>query len=109
VPRIDDFMTEFDILVNYWKIETPIGQEDGRPFAYEVDRKFIDTFYDQCFELTLIPYDGAGSNNEPVMDGAPVGNGIGGFNGTLGLETSIASFIAITGITSKTVPKSLKI
>jgi hypothetical protein len=96
--KIEDFFAEFDSLVNFWKVETLIGQEDGRPFAYEVDRLFMDAVYEQCTELTMVPYDGLSTE-------VHAGEGIGGFPGNLGLDTSISSLATIAGISSRNLSK----
>ncbi|KAJ3313302.1 hypothetical protein HDV04_002286 [Boothiomyces sp. JEL0838] len=104
-PRLEDFFVEFEILVNDWRIETPIGQEDGRPFAYEVDHKYMDAVYEQCMEFTMIPFDAVSSTDEP-SDNDGIGNGIGGYGGSLGLDTSVISMATISGATNKSFSKN---
>jgi hypothetical protein len=96
-PKIEDFFVEYDTLVHDWKIETLIGQEDGRPFAYEVDHRFMDKVYDQAAELTLVPYEGLVTNEDPNSEGIKT-NGIGGYNGNLGLDSSIVTLATIAGV-----------
>lgn len=98
-PNVDDVFKEFDDLIQFWKIETAIGSEDGRPFAYEVDKKFMDTVFDQCIELTLIPYDMA------IFSEVNQVNDIGGYPGSLGLDSAIMTLASISG-TSKALPRS---
>ncbi|KAJ3322787.1 hypothetical protein HDV06_002648 [Boothiomyces sp. JEL0866] len=104
-PRLEDFFVEYEILVNDWKIETPIGQEDGRPFAYEVDHKYMDAVYEQCMEFTMVPFDAVSSTDDPG-DIDAIGNGIGGYSGTLGLDTSVVSMATISGATNKSFSKN---
>lgn len=91
---------EYDNLVNFWKIETLIGNEDGRPFAYEVDRKFMDAIYEQASELTMVPYDS-------IITEINAGEGIGGFSGNLGLDTSISTLATISGIAARQLAKGI--
>lgn len=100
-PRIEDFFVEFDNLVQFSKVETFIGQEDGRPFAYEVDHKFMETLYDQCTELTLIPYDKTSMMEDSAIENPAAGNGIGGYNGSIGLDTAVITLSTISGVSSK--------
>jgi hypothetical protein len=104
-PGLEDFFVEFENLLQFWKIETLIGQEDGRPFAYEVDHKFMDSIYDQCMELTFIPYDTV-MPDEFNNENPSVGNGIGGYSGSLGLDTTIITLASISGASSKSLPRS---
>jgi hypothetical protein len=104
-PKLEDFFVEFDNLVNDWKMETLIGQEDGRPFAYEVDHKFMDAIYDQCVELTMVPYDAIASTEDLSGDGSTNSNGIGGYSGNIGLESSIMTLATISGAASKSFAK----
>ncbi|KAJ3269943.1 hypothetical protein HDV01_000789 [Terramyces sp. JEL0728] len=104
-PRLEDFFVEFQVLVNDWKIETPIGQEDGRPFAYEVDHKYMDAIYEQSMEFTMIPFD-AVSSTDDSGDIEAKGNGIGGYSGNLGLDTSVISMATISGATNKSFSKN---
>lgn len=106
--KLEDFMVEFDVLVHDWKIETLIGQEDGRPFAYELDHKFMDAVYDQSLELTFIPYDAIVPADDVQNDISGISNGIGGFSGNLGLDSSIMSLATIAGIASKSLQKGSK-
>jgi hypothetical protein len=97
-PKIDDFFVEYDTLVHHFGIETTIGHEDGRPFAYEVDHKFMDQVYSQAVEFTFVPYEGILTSDETTE---PTKNNLGGFNGSLGLDSSINTLAAISGMTSK--------
>jgi hypothetical protein len=105
-PKIEDFFVEFDALVHAAKIESLIGQEDGRPFAYEVDHKFMDTIYDQCIELTMIPYDKTVILEEASSDNPTSGNGIGGYSGSLALDATIITLSTISGVSSKMFARS---
>ncbi|KAJ3155281.1 hypothetical protein HDU86_004371 [Geranomyces michiganensis] len=67
-PKIEDFLTEFDLLVAHWTLDTPISREDGRPFAYEVDSKFREVFTRQAAESSFPPYETGGT-----VDGAEGG------------------------------------
>ncbi|KAJ3307179.1 hypothetical protein HDV03_002690 [Kappamyces sp. JEL0829] len=104
-PRLEDFFVDFEALLQHWQIETLIGQEDGRPFAYEVDHKFMDAIYDQCTELTFIPYDNI-APDEVTSDNPTSGNGIGGYAGSLGLDSTIITLASISGASSKTISRS---
>lgn len=105
-PKIEDFFVEFDALVQAAKVESLIGQEDGRPFAYEVDHKFMDTIYDQCIELTMIPYDKTVILEEASSDNPSSGNGIGGYSGSLGLDATIITLSTISGVSTKLFTRS---
>jgi hypothetical protein len=104
--KIEDFITEFDMFVNHWKLETMINQEDGRPFAYEVDHKFFDNLIEQALDSTLLPYDTvsttSGDNGPDIANETRV---LGGFPGNTGLDSLITSLASITGVSAKTVPK----
>ncbi|KAJ3000741.1 hypothetical protein HDV02_003543 [Globomyces sp. JEL0801] len=103
---LDDFFVEFEVLVNEWRIETPIAQEDGRPFAYEVDRKMMDAVYDQAIAMTLVPYDIITTLVDPETGSNVVdGNGIGGFAGSLGLDSTVNSLASISGAANKAFAK----
>ncbi|KAI9350859.1 hypothetical protein BDR26DRAFT_512550 [Obelidium mucronatum] len=39
-PKVEDYLTEFEILCAHYNIETSMVQEDGRPFSFEVDGRF---------------------------------------------------------------------
>ncbi|KAI9005402.1 hypothetical protein BC832DRAFT_487234 [Gaertneriomyces semiglobifer] len=56
-PRVEDFITEFDLLVAHYMFQTPIAREDGRPFAYEAESVFTTVFLEQSNEATMAPYD----------------------------------------------------
>ncbi|KAI9344820.1 hypothetical protein DFJ73DRAFT_494065 [Zopfochytrium polystomum] len=58
LASVEDFLTEFEIQCTHHKIETKIGDEDGRPFAYEVEGRFTYKFSEQIIESTYLPYDG---------------------------------------------------
>ena len=105
-PKIEDFFVEFDILLQATNIESLIGQEDGRPFAYEIDHKFMDTIYEQCTELTMVPYDKTIALEELASDNSTAGNGIGGYSGSLGLDATIVTLSTISGVSSKLFAKS---
>jgi hypothetical protein len=102
--KLEDFITEFDMLANHWKLETGINQEDGRPFAYEVDHKFFDNLIEQSLDMTLLPYDYAASS-ENNADISSETHTLGGFAGNSGLDGLITSLAAITGSSSKSIPK----
>lgn len=102
--KLEDFITEFDSLVNFWKLETAINQEDGRPFAYEVDHKFFDNLIEQSLDSTLLPYEYvSGAANGDASNETST---LGGFPGNSGLESIITSLATITGGSSKMIPKS---
>ncbi len=61
---MEDFLTEADILCSHWKIETPVGIEDGRPFTYEVESIHHSKFHNQAKESSLPPYEGLYYFNE---------------------------------------------
>ncbi|KAJ3140712.1 hypothetical protein HDU90_008015 [Geranomyces variabilis] len=69
-PKIEDFLTEFDLLVAHWTLDTPISREDGRPFAYEVDSKFREVFTRQAAESSFPPYESSGSADGPEPGGS---------------------------------------
>ncbi|KAJ3327154.1 hypothetical protein HDU76_012304 [Blyttiomyces sp. JEL0837] len=54
-PKVEDFLTEFEILCAHYKIETPIVQEDGRPFAYEIEGRFSYKVSEQILETNFVP------------------------------------------------------
>ena len=56
--RVEDYITEADVLCSHWRIETPISIEDGRPFTYEVESLFHTRFSDQALESNMPPYEG---------------------------------------------------
>jgi hypothetical protein len=56
-PKVEDFLTEFEILCAHFSVETPIHQEDARPFCYEVDGTFQKKFARQVVEQNFPPYD----------------------------------------------------
>ncbi|KAJ3386308.1 hypothetical protein HDU92_002613 [Lobulomyces angularis] len=56
-PRLEDFLNEFETLVTAFGIETQIGREDGRPFAFEIATKFSKLFSIHQKENLLPPYD----------------------------------------------------
>ncbi|KAJ3231446.1 hypothetical protein HDU81_003753 [Chytriomyces hyalinus] len=57
-PKVEDFLTEFEILCAHYSIETEIVQEDGRPFSFEVDGRFTCKFFEQVLETNFLPYEG---------------------------------------------------
>ena len=59
ILKIEDFFTEFDYLVYHYKIQTPIGRGDGRPFMYEVDALFKKQFPIQAKNWVLPLYEDA--------------------------------------------------
>lgn len=103
--KIDDFITEFDMLVNHWSLETLINQEDGRPFAYEVDHKFFDNIIEQALDSTLLPYDGITTSNGDPIETAQETKILGGYPGNTNLDNLITSLAAISGVSAKTVSK----
>lgn len=104
--KVEDFITEFDVYVNHWKLETMINQEDGRPFGYEVDHKFFDNLIEQSLDSTLLPYDTITSSNaDGSSDLSSETKILGGFPGSSGLDSLISSLASITGLSGKTVPK----
>ncbi|ORY43775.1 hypothetical protein BCR33DRAFT_247997 [Rhizoclosmatium globosum] len=56
-PKVEDYITEFEILCAHYNIETSMLQEDGRPFTYEVDGRFTCKFLEQVLETNFQPYD----------------------------------------------------
>ncbi|KAJ3074049.1 hypothetical protein HDU98_012244 [Podochytrium sp. JEL0797] len=69
-PKVEDYITEFEILCAHFSVETSMLQEDGRPFSYEVDGRFTCKFLEQVLEANFAPYDqpsdsekAAGSSN----------------------------------------------
>ncbi|KAJ3193176.1 hypothetical protein HK101_005301 [Irineochytrium annulatum] len=57
VPKVEDFLIEFELLCAHFSIETQIHIEDGRPFAFELDGRFASKFAEQVIESTYPPYD----------------------------------------------------
>ncbi|TPX51275.1 hypothetical protein SeLEV6574_g00407 [Synchytrium endobioticum] len=56
--KIEDFITEFDTHLAFFKVETSIAQEDGRPLFYEVESKFQNRFQEQITDLVPVaPYE----------------------------------------------------
>ncbi|KAJ3291858.1 hypothetical protein HK104_005749 [Borealophlyctis nickersoniae] len=106
IPRPEDFLTEFDLLVTHHSITCPITQEDGRPFGYEVDGRFVGTFEEQCAEAVGGPYESLGEEGGTPGSGTGAGNAQGG-PGT-GKEGEKASLAAIAGVFSKPGFKSPK-
>ncbi|KAI8912985.1 hypothetical protein DFJ77DRAFT_63797 [Powellomyces hirtus] len=104
-PRIEDFLTEFDLLVAHWALDMPISREDGRPFAYEVDLKFREVFARQAVESSFPPYevvsggemDGSGSTSDPRAPAA--GGNAPGASGLTPGEPKI-SMAALSGLLS---------
>jgi len=43
-PTVPEFIQMFEYYLTQSKITTPIDLEDGRPFAYEVEKTFLSTF-----------------------------------------------------------------
>lgn len=107
-PRIEDFLTEFDLLVAHWNLETPIAREDGRAFAHEVDLKFRDIFERQAAEASFPPYEtvstGAESDITTGAEGRAGSAGLSGgaFNGgnNAPAPDSKASLAALSGLLS---------
>ncbi|KNC95831.1 uncharacterized protein SPPG_09577 [Spizellomyces punctatus DAOM BR117] len=104
-PRIEDFLTEFDLLVAYWNLETPISREDGRPFAYEVDSKFSEAFRRQTAEISFPPYDVIGiiSDGETAPSEQRVGSAApaglpSAQQGSASVHDSKASLAALAGL-----------
>ncbi|KAJ3015420.1 UNVERIFIED_CONTAM: hypothetical protein HDU68_012744 [Siphonaria sp. JEL0065] len=52
-PKVEDFLTEFEILCAHYNIETSMVQEDGRPFSFEVDGRFTCKFFEQVLETNF--------------------------------------------------------
>ncbi|KAJ3088326.1 hypothetical protein HK102_009028 [Quaeritorhiza haematococci] len=74
LPKIEDFICEFELLISHFGIDTPIGREDGRPFAYECDAKFHGLFSRHTDEYAVIPPHDASSVMERI---SAVANGTG--------------------------------
>jgi hypothetical protein len=53
---LEVFIDEFDILVEHFKIDTPIGREDGRPFASMISGKFDKIFARMATDSMYPPY-----------------------------------------------------
>lgn len=106
--KLSDFITEFDGLCDYWKLETHIEIEDGLPFRYEVDTLFFDTIIEQSLDSTLLPYESSCSKDaESLQQDVDSATGIlGGYSGNTGLSDFINSLSSITGKSSKPIPKS---
>ncbi|KAJ3056732.1 hypothetical protein HK097_004593 [Rhizophlyctis rosea] len=102
-PRIEDFLTEFDLLVLHHEIECPIAQEDGRPFCHEVDARFRVAFAEQGVEMGgLGTYELCGEES-----GAGGGQGGGGVAGAAGGVGDKATLAGLCGVFVKPVWKSL--
>jgi hypothetical protein len=54
--KLEVFINEFDILVDHFKIDTPIGREDGRPFASMISGKFDKLFARMAADSMYPPY-----------------------------------------------------
>ncbi|KAJ1565459.1 hypothetical protein HK096_002661 [Nowakowskiella sp. JEL0078] len=54
---LSNFISEYDLLVKHFKIESSISLEDGRPFIFEVDSLFIKKFNQFQFGMNFPPYD----------------------------------------------------
>ncbi|KAJ3033499.1 hypothetical protein HDV00_006315 [Rhizophlyctis rosea] len=117
IPRIEDFMTEFDLLVLHHQIECPISQEDGRPFCYEIDSRFRTAFNEQSLDASLPPYEfvyddvpgsiGAAASGGGPGSGGGTGPGVGMMKGVVpGAVGDKASLAAIVGLFSKPGYKS---
>ncbi|KAJ3415446.1 hypothetical protein HDV05_004888 [Chytridiales sp. JEL 0842] len=94
-PKVEDFLTEFEILCAQYSIQTPIHQEDARPFCYEVDVAFQKRFARQIIEENYPPYD-TFSESEPNSSGKGAfgGNSGPGFNSTSSPADRNGSFSA---------------
>ncbi|KAH9272139.1 hypothetical protein BASA83_005731 [Batrachochytrium salamandrivorans] len=102
-PKVEDFLAEYDILVAYWKVDTQINQEDGRPFAYEVDHKFFNNFTEQIMETSLAPYEtieNSYDTKENVDNAHPSK-----FSGNSGLDSFVSTLAGISGYTHKSNTK----
>ncbi|KAJ3128094.1 hypothetical protein HK098_005148 [Nowakowskiella sp. JEL0407] len=56
-PNLYEFITAYEYLICYFKIETSIGIDDGRAFIYEVDNIFLKKFNQLVLGMTFPPYD----------------------------------------------------
>lgn len=54
--KLESFINEFDILATHFNIDTPIGREDGRPFAGLVSSKFDKSFVRLASDSLYPPY-----------------------------------------------------
>ncbi|KAJ3020639.1 hypothetical protein HKX48_000485 [Thoreauomyces humboldtii] len=105
-PRVEDFLTEFDLLVAHWALDTPISREDGRPFAYEVELKFRETFARQVAESSFPPhegliggeFDGSGGTNEPRAGSAGTGSSAANGASTAPPVEAKVSMAALSGL-----------
>eukprot|EP00842_Homolaphlyctis_polyrhiza_P006956 jgi/Hompol1/84/HPOL_002445-RA len=105
--KAEDFITEFDLLVSHWQLETAIDQEDGRPFAYEVDHKFFDRFSEQTLEVSLAPYEPLNTSNDSSTSSDDKFNAS-NFSGNSGLDSLTASLAALSGYAQKSSLKNTK-
>ncbi|KAI8844929.1 hypothetical protein BC829DRAFT_281066 [Chytridium lagenaria] len=69
VSKVEDFLTEFEILCAHFAVDTPISLEDGRPFVYEVDGRFASKFSEYLSETTHPPYESGESDINPATGG----------------------------------------
>ena len=100
--KIEDFLIEYDLLVAHWKVETAINQEDGRPFAYEVDLKYFTNFVEQSYEFNLEPYANivSNSNSNENSEGSNMR-----FSGNTGLDSFVSSLASLSGYSTKSSQK----
>ncbi|XJO74599.1 hypothetical protein BDV3_005400 [Batrachochytrium dendrobatidis] len=103
-PKVEDFLTEYDLLVAHWKTDTQIDHEDGRPFAYEVDHKFFTNFCEQTMEVVLAPYDTLTTSNDYTETGEK--SALNQYPGNSGLDSFMSSLAGVSGFTSKSSTKA---
>ncbi|KNE54576.1 hypothetical protein AMAG_00543 [Allomyces macrogynus ATCC 38327] len=86
-PKSSDFIHDFEALASWFSISTPIDAEDGRSFAYAVDKLFQQTFTThrvtaptvemvppatQPADNPLNPMDSEENVRVPTVDAAPL-------------------------------------
>jgi hypothetical protein len=60
--NVDTVIQLFEDLLNFFQIQTPIHVENGRPFAFDIEKAFVKLFNLQITELHLI----YGGKTDPV-------------------------------------------
>nr|KAJ3423215.1 Aminoacyl tRNA synthase complex-interacting multifunctional protein 1 [Polyrhizophydium stewartii] len=105
-PRVEDLIAEYDLLVSHWDVETPINQEDGRPFAYEIDHKFFNNFAEQSLQFSLAPYEAIQVGSDP--GDASAREGPAQHSGNSGLDELTNSLANLSGYTQKSNTKSTR-
>jgi hypothetical protein len=92
--KVEDFIVEFELLINFWDIQTMIHIEHGQSFAYEVENLFHEKLLQQSLEATPLPYDSLSIQETEKDLKADI---LAGFNGSIGLDQVVSSLSAITG------------